>query len=74
MKLLALCAAALLVGCATKPEMMWYRDGSTQDEFLRDRGQCIQSTFSATFATTFQQMAIFSGCMQGKGWQEVPRR
>lgn len=66
-------AAATLSGCAAKPETVWNRAGSTEDEFLRDRGQCIQATFSAPLATQFQQAAIFSGCMQGKGWQEVPR-
>jgi hypothetical protein len=63
---------ACMAGCATQPKTVWYKAGSTEDEFMRDRGQCIQATFSAPLATTFQQMAIFSGCMQGKGWQERP--
>jgi hypothetical protein len=73
MKAAAFVCALLLAGCATQPETVWYKAGASNDEFMRDRGQCIQATFSATFATTFQQAAIFTGCMQGKGWQERPK-
>ena len=73
MKLFVVLAPLVLAGCATQQATVWVKDGSTQDEFARDRGQCIQSTYSVPLASTFQQMAVFSGCMQGKGWQEVSR-
>lgn len=71
------CLIALIsmmaVGCATREQTVWVKPGSTEDEFLRDRGQCIQATFSVPFATAFQQTAVFVGCMQGKGWREEKR-
>lgn len=72
MKLAAalLCCAAL-VGCASKP-MVWDRAGSTEDDFHRDRGQCIQAAFSVPLADNFQKQAVFVSCMQGKGWRERP--
>ena len=75
MRILILTLAAVLVGCAS-PEYRWEKAGGTADEFHRDRGQCIQSMMSVPLASTYDKMAIYSSCLQGKGWYsvEVPRR
>lgn len=73
MKVFSLIAIATLAGCASSPDMVWVRDGSTEDEFMRDRGQCIQAMYSVPLADNFQKMAVYSGCMQGKGWRSVPK-
>ncbi|QIM51599.1 hypothetical protein [Hydrogenophaga crocea] len=72
MKLYALVLAAVLAGCASQPKTVWVKAGSTEDEFMRDRGQCMQATFSVPLATKMQQMMVYASCMQGKGWREVP--
>lgn len=72
MRLTAVVLLSLVVvaGCAQK-QYHWEKSGSTPDEFHRDRGQCMQATFSTPLATTMQQQAIFASCMQGKGWYSV---
>lgn len=74
MRFLILAAAMALAGCASK-QYQWEKSGSSQDEFHRDRGQCMQSTFSMPFAGPMQQQMVFASCMQGKGWYsvEVPK-
>jgi hypothetical protein len=66
-------AAIVLAGCASK-QYQWEKSGATQDEFHRDRGQCMQATFSSTFATAMQQQMIYASCMNGKGWYSVEVR
>lgn len=56
---------AALAGCATT-EKVWMHPTANQQQFAQDRGQCIAQAYAAP--TTFQQSAIFNGCMQGKGW------
>lgn len=75
MKIATISLAAVLAGCAS-PEYRWEKAGGTADEFHRDRGQCIQSMMSVPFATTQDKMAIYSSCLQGKGWYsvEMPRK
>lgn len=60
----------LLAGCATK-QGGWEKPGATNQEFMRDRGDCVSRAFVAPAA--YQQSAIITGCMQSKGWQWVER-
>ncbi len=64
---------ALLAGCAT-PDLRWYRDGSTQKEFNVDSGQCRAQAFSVPLGSALQQIIVFEGCMEGKGWYKAPAR
>lgn len=60
----------LLSSCATsQPKGAWYRDGATTDDFYRERGQCIVEARANNRTTMLFDPIIFSGCMQGKGWQ-----
>lgn len=74
MRIAAALTALALAGCATGNDFTWEKAGGTQDEFHRDRGQCMQATFSMPFAAAQQQMAVYSSCMQGKGWYAVPTK
>lgn len=60
----------LLAGCATK-QGGWDKPGATEQDFHKDRGQCVAQAYAAP--TTFQQSAIVIGCMQGKGWYWIER-
>lgn len=62
--------ALLLAGCATT-EKGWDKPGSTQQDFIMDRGDCVSRAFVAP--TTFQQTMILTGCMQSKGWTWTER-
>lgn len=57
----------MLVGCATgAPEGAWYRTGSTEQEFMQDRGACTAQAFAVP--NVLRQAIILDSCMQGKGW------
>lgn len=73
MRIVALVVLAALVGCASK-KYQWEKAGASQDDFHRDRGQCMQSTFSTPLAGAMQQQMIYASCMQGKGWYSVEVR
>jgi hypothetical protein len=60
----------LLAACA-QTEKGWDKPGATEDEFYRDRGQCVAQAYAAP--TAMQQTMIMAGCMQGKGWVWVER-
>ena len=67
MKHLAASAALLiLAGCANKA---WMKTGTTEEDFITDRGDCVSRAFVAP--TVYQQNMIFTGCMQSKGWRWV---
>lgn len=55
-----------LAGCAT--DQVWVRNGSTQDEFYRDKGQCQAQGFGIANTGLLQAAIVFNSCMQGKGW------
>lgn len=62
----------LLVGCA-REKRGWYRDGATEEDFYRDRGQCVAQASAAPFGPMSDQaLLIMGGCMQGKGWYMKP--
>ena len=53
-------------GCAT--QQVWMREGSTQDDFYRDQGQCKAQGFGVANVSLLQAAIVFNSCMQGKGW------
>lgn len=65
----------LLAGCAAQPpqEYEWDKPGASPQEFAMDRGQCQAQAFGAPGMPALQVAMIFGGCMQGKGWQSVPK-
>lgn len=58
--------ALVLTGCAK--DGVWVRQGSTADDFYRDRGACLAQAQSVPFAPPMQVASVFASCMQGKGW------
>lgn len=67
-------AALILAGCAThKNDFVWMRDGSTDQEFYQDQGQCRAQAFSVPGAPPMQVIMVYDGCMSGKGWYKAPK-
>lgn len=66
----------LLAGCATEPDTAWYKAGASSAEFNADMGQCRAQAFGVQGAMyNLMQVALVQrSCMEGKGWQLVPRR
>lgn len=72
LRLAALVTLAVLAGCATEQRTVWVRDGSTQQEFNMDGGQCRAQAFSVAGVSMVQAAIVYESCMQGKGWQRRP--
>lgn len=66
--LLACQGVALVVsGCAAQqPKQLWYKDGSTAQDYYQDDGACRAQAFAAP--TLVQVVIIRDACMQSKGW------
>jgi hypothetical protein len=57
-----------LIGCATTNKV-WYKQGSSQQDFYQERAQC---NAQAIAANNIYQIAIIQNqCLQGKGWYLV---
>lgn len=68
----------LLAGCAPR---LWAKPGGTQEEFARDKYQCLseasyvgQQTYVNTYSGYSQPGAyvnygLFHSCMEARGWQ-----
>lgn len=69
---LLMAVVGAIAGCATT-ERVWMREGSTDQEFYMDRGQCQAQAFGIPGVTTFQAALVFTSCMRGKGWESVER-
>lgn len=65
-------ACFVVIGCAST-ESVWVKDGSTQEDFNVDAGQCKAQAFSAPGMPMMQVAIIYSSCMQGKGWHREER-
>lgn len=65
----------LLAGCATPPrqEYVWDKQGASTQEFNMESGQCRAQAFGAPGMPMMQVMMVYASCMQGKGWQSVPK-
>lgn len=75
--MLALLTSAVLlqVGCATNKGSHWEKQGSTQNEFNMDLGQCRAQALSGTGGmVSVGTVMIMESCMQGKGWYRVDNR
>lgn len=86
---LAIVGMAVLVtlgGCATQPtaqvapqpQLMWYKTGATQQDFLRDRYSCTQEAQvlpqnPALLSSSYhlaRSLALFTQCMNARGWEQ----
>lgn len=63
-----LASLALLTGCATT-EAVWVKDGSNQQSFTMDMGQCRAQAFAFPGAPLIQRVIVLEACMEGKGWE-----
>ena len=61
----------LLNSCATQPQSVWYKSGSSAQEFEMEKGQCNAQAFSLANGNLYQIAIIQNQCLQGKGWYLV---
>ncbi len=69
--LLVFCTMAFF-GCIQhqQKKFMWYKPDSTDEDFYRDRGQCVSEARAGNRTTLLFDPIIFSGCMAGRGWHQ----
>lgn len=73
MKQLTCMLAVLLSACATQPEQVWHKAGSSEQQFDMDKGQCNAQAFSIPGGSLMQIAIVQNSCMRGKGWNLVNR-
>lgn len=61
----------LVVGCATQPQSVWFKNGASQQEFEIDKGQCNAQAFAVAGGNMYQIAIVQNQCLKGKGWQLV---
>jgi hypothetical protein len=66
-----LLACLLLIGCAQQPNFHWERGGSSDRDFYQDSGYCKAQAFSVSSGLIMQIAIVYTGCMEGRGWQRV---
>ena len=69
-KFLFLAVAVCLVGCGTMQPKKWYKDGSTEQDFYMDQGQCKAQAFGVSGVSMLQAAMVYNSCLQGKGWYQ----
>lgn len=65
---LLLCSFA---GCSST-SVKWYRPGATATSFSSDKEACQRALLGAGESGMPKQVYTFEGCMERKGWQQVP--
>lgn len=76
--LLIAAVALSIVGCATRPPKVWYKDGGTEEQFRRDQMCCRQYGMQSAQANglagnMFVEMWISdeaTKCLQNLGYQQ----
>jgi len=70
----------ILSGCATTTPMVWYKSGASQEEYSRDRYNCLREAQQPVTGSYVNRYAgessgqiitnnqLYSACMNAKGW------
>lgn len=62
--------AGLAAGCG---HLTWTKPGSTEQDFIQDRGACQAQAYSVSQPQGMQTAMVFDGCMHSKGWRRGSR-
>ncbi len=70
---LCLLAIALWVagGCIST-SVKWYKPGASGANFSQDKDACERALLGSGDSGMPKQIYTFEGCMERKGWQQVP--
>ncbi len=59
------------VSCSTDP-VKWYRSGTSQATFTRDKAECEESVLSTGTTQRTKQIYSVEGCLEAKGYTAIP--
>ncbi len=65
------CNVIPLFSCSTGP-VQWYRAGTSQAIFIRDKTDCEEGLLGTGNNDLSQQTYSFEGCMEAKGYTVIP--
>ena len=62
--------AFLTFSCSSS--VKWYKLGGTSTGFSQDKAACEQALLGSGESGLPKQIYTFEGCMERKGWQQIP--
>lgn len=70
---LILCVMTIFttISCSTAP-VKWYRSGTSQATFSRDKADCEESVLSTGTTERSKQIYSVEGCLEAKGYTAIP--
>lgn len=57
--------------CSTTP-VKWYRAGTSQATFIRDKTDCENALFSTGTSQRTKDIYTLEGCLESKGYTPIP--
>lgn len=59
------------ISCSTAP-VKWYKSGTSQATFIRDKAECEESVLSTGTTQRNKQVYSVEGCLEAKGYTAIP--
>ncbi len=69
--IIGLMAMFTAVSCASAP-VKWFRSGTSQATFSRDKADCEESLFSTGTTQRTKEVYSLEGCLEAKGYTAIP--
>ena len=68
---LSLLTILLAISCSTAP-VKWYKPGTSQATFTRDKADCEEALLSTGTTQRTKELYSLEGCMEAKGYTAIP--
>jgi len=68
---LSLLTILLAISCSTAP-VKWYKPGTSQATFTRDKADCEEALLSTGTTQKTKELYSLEGCMEAKGYTAIP--
>lgn len=59
------------LGCSTPP-VKWYKPGTSQATFTRDKADCEEALLSTGTTQRTKEIYSLEGCLESKGYTAIP--
>ena len=69
--IIGLMAFFTVVNCASAP-VKWFRPGTSQATFSRDKADCEEALFSTGTTQRTKEVYSLEGCLEAKGYTAIP--
>lgn len=60
-----------ITGCFST-SVKWYKSGASASDFSQDKDACERALLGTGDSGMPKQIYTFEGCMERKGWQQIP--